>query len=352
MREVASWILAPRTQGLMPGTGGRFGPELPDFQVEEIPAYLPQGEGEHTWVLLQKEGWSTPAAVRVLSRSAGVRERDVGVAGLKDRNAVTVQWASFPPGCSDPASWRLPDGIALREVTRHRNKLRRGHLHGNRFTIRLVDVERPEAAEGIAAWLREEGTWNTFGPQRFGESGENVAQALRWLRGEIHGGNRERFYRAFLPSVLQSAVFNRWVGLRAARGLSAPLPGEVVRLKDTGSHFRIASVDAEMPRWVAGDLLPTGPIFGPKGLQAEDEARALEDEALSELGLSPGELEAMGRLAPGARRDLLLRPDGLSVEPGDGQLTLHFELPAGAYATTVVREFTQGPWSDTRGDDA
>lgn len=349
--SAAPWITSPRFSGEFEGTGGRFGPELEDFKVEEIPAYEPSGLGEHTWVLLEKQGWSTPAALRAIARASGAKERDIGVAGLKDKAAVTRQWVSLPPGISDPDEWQLAEGLRIVKATHHKNKLRRGHLHGNRFHIRLVDVISPSAAAEIAAELTSSGTWNVYGPQRFGEDGDNVAKALAWLRGEVHDKRRQRFYRAFYPSVLQSAVFNAWTALRAARGMSEPLTGEVVRLAGTGSHFRVESPEAELGRWQDRDILSTGPMVGPKGLQATDDALELEREAIQLLGLTGGDVAALADLAPGTRRDLLLTPSGLSYRADGSCLHLSFELPAGSYATTIVREFTQGAWLDSRGDD-
>src|SRR3954470_21861959 len=121
----------------LPAIDAHIGPAPEDFVVDEVPLYPQSGEGEHRYVRIEKRGFTTPAMVRAVTRAAGVDERDVGYAGLKDKHAVTRQWLSLPSKARPPSEWQLPDGIAVVEHTRHGNKLRTGHLLGNRFRIRL-----------------------------------------------------------------------------------------------------------------------------------------------------------------------------------------------------------------------
>ena len=325
--------------------GLRLASEVDAFTVEEVPAYLPVREGPHLWVWLEKEGWATPPAVRALARAAGVPERDLGIAGLKDKVALTRQWVSLPDNARDPASWHLPEGLRVLEVSRHRNKLKRGQLHGNRFRLRFVADQglQVDHLQTLPALVQQRGLINAFGPQRFGVERNNVEQALAWLQRGPSSGPKERFYRSFFPSVLQSFVFQHYAALRVAAGWDRPLRGEVVRLAGTGSFFRVEDVEAEQPRWDKLDLLPTGPLPGAKGVHADDEAAELEHEAWRASGLDrTGILAAIAPLAPGARRDVRLFPEDLRCEGevGGNSLTLSFTLPAGAYATVVAREWT------------
>ncbi|TVR04991.1 MAG: tRNA pseudouridine(13) synthase TruD [Deltaproteobacteria bacterium] len=333
----------------LPGTGGRIGDAPEDFQVDEIPLYEPAGEGEHLYLLLEKRGWNTLDALRVIARAAGVRERDMGSAGMKDRHAVTTQWISLPPGASVPEADRLPEGLRIRTLSRHRNKLRTGHLLGNRFVLRIVDVTHPENAPAIAERLRVRGTWNGFGPQRFGHGGRNVHRALAWLDSLVEEAGRrtKRSQNKLYSSVVQSEVFNRYIHLRIAVGLDRPLRGEVVRLDGTGSHFAVESPEAEAERWSTGDLLPTGPMPGPRGPQPTDDALALEREACLAAGLDEARLGVLASHAPGTRRDLRLPVPDLDLTVDGDVLQLSFPLPAGAYATQVVREFTRSPFLPT-----
>jgi tRNA pseudouridine13 synthase len=152
-----------------------------------------------------------------------------------------------------------------------------------------------------------------------------------------------------LASVIQSEIFNRYAIARLARGGGQLLSGEVVRLEGSRALFVVDSPEQEQARLDAGDLHLTGPIWGPKMKTAQGEALALESEVLASLDLSAESLRALGRSAPGTRRDLLLRPSELSFESlGPRELRVELFLPAGAYASLVVRALTRGePWGRT-----
>jgi tRNA pseudouridine13 synthase len=329
------------------GTFGTIGPEPEDFQVDEVPLYEPCGEGEHLYVRFKKRGWTTRDATRAIADASGAPMNEIGSAGMKDKHAVTTQWISMPARRARPVeSWELPEGISVEESSRHKNKLRTGHLKGNRFRIRLVDVV-PGAlplAERILAELRQRRLPNYFGAQRFGHGARNLEDALAWLEG----GNRRvpPFERKLFSSVVQSEVFNRYVTLRLERGLDAPLLGEVVRLEGTGSHFVVEDTAKELPRWTARDIHPTGPMIGPKMKPARDEALSCEAAAIAATELTEQAREELGRFADGTRRDLTVPIDDAVVSGNEAErtLTLEFFLPSGSYATGLVRELTREPF--------
>jgi tRNA pseudouridine13 synthase len=324
------------------------GPEPEDFLVDEVPLYAASGKGEHQYLHVRKRLLTTPEMVRRVARAAGVNEREVGYAGLKDKHAVTTQWLSlFSKG---PLSTELDvgPGIEILQVTRHDNKLRTGHLLGNRFSITLVGVTDGAAAraEAVVERLRSDGLPNYFGAQRFGHGGRNVADALAWLSRGARG--RNRFEQKLFPSVIQSEIFNRYLSARLALGRQQLLAGEVVRLEGAGAMFRVDDVEKEQPRLAARDLHLTGPMIGPKMRPAGAEALALEQRLAAELGLDDAMLGALGRLAPGARRDLFAPLGDLAIEPvsdrSEPALRLSFTLPAGGYATEVIRQLTHEPF--------
>lgn len=340
--------LAPHTPPLwttaLPGTGGAVGPKLEDFQVDEVPAYVPSGSGEHLYVRVRKRGMTTRDAALSLSRAAGVQERDIGYAGMKDKHGVTSQWLSLPGNAKAPDGWALPPELTLLESSRHGNKLRTGHLRGNRFRIGLTGTA-PGAAENaraILALLAGRGHANYFGTQRFGREGRNLAEALGWLSGsERLPRGRERFLVKLYASVVQAEVFNRYATKRLEAGVERLLSGEVVRLAGAGASFVVKDVEAEAPRLAARDLCLTGPMPGPKMRAAEAAASELEASVLAELGLGEAALKELGRHAPGTRRDLLVPLEDAKVSEETDRLVLEFGLPAGSYATGVVRELTR-----------
>jgi tRNA pseudouridine13 synthase len=337
---------APFTADL-PAPGGSIGPEPEDFQVDEIALFEPEGSGEHVYVLLRKRRWTTPDATRALARAAGIRERDVGSAGLKDKHAVTTQWLSLPATASPAEHWQLPEGLEILRTSRGSRKLRTGQQRGNRFRIRLTGTAEDGLirARTIAARLSELGLPNYFGAQRFGHRGDNLEQALAWLEaGAASSGPRARFLRKLYPSVIQAEIFNRYLGLRLERGTRRLLDGEVVRLDGSNSLFVVTDPEREQPRLIAHDIHPTGPMIGPKMKSAERVALELEQQAAEQLRLTGPARDRLDRLAPGTRRDLIVWPEGLEIQAsGDAGLILSFSLPSGSYATQLIREFTRGP---------
>jgi tRNA pseudouridine13 synthase len=346
----------------------RLGDTEDHFFVSEVPAYEFSGVGEHLFVHIEKRGLATPEALRLIEEMAAIPNGQIGYAGLKDKHAVTRQWLSMM-ATAVPAveTWQLPDSLRVLETARHGNKLRVGHLKGNCFRLGLVDVEAGANADGVAATFLEHlvthGFANIFDAQRFGHDGRNLDIALDWIgRGASRRRVRDRRRRAFLASVVQSELFNRYFARRWQLGFDKLIEGEWVRLDGAGSGFVVEDLEKEQLRLESGDLHLTGPLPGPKMRAADGEAQALEAEVCKELGLDDQAMLTLGTLAPGTRRDLLVRPtDAQWSREGDHEATLSFQLPAGTYATRLLFEMTaqsahlqrasRGPSSSDRSDD-
>jgi tRNA pseudouridine13 synthase len=327
--------------------GGHIGPDPEDFVVDEQPLYSASGQGDHWYVRLRKRGATTLDLRSAVADAAGVHAGDVGYAGMKDKHAVTTQWLSVPVvRAQPPEAWQLPEPFSLLEVSRHNNKLRVGHLTGNRFTIRLVDVGAgaPERLDRFFERFAAHGLTNYFGAQRFGSGQQNLDGALFALRrGRL--GPRAGTRGKFLASVIQSEVFNRYAIERMALGAARLLDGDVVRFSDGRAVFTVEDAEREQPRLERGELRLTGPMVGPKMKASAGEPRRLEQAALDALGLDDTALRALGRWAPGTRRDLQLWPSELAHEPATSGVRVSFALGAGAYASLLIRTLTrQDPW--------
>lgn len=156
----------------VPGTGGVIKQRPEDFLVEEIPLYNPCGEGEHIYLFVQKRGLSTFEMLHILATHFGVQRRDIGFAGLKDKHAITRQVVSIHAPGRKPEDFPSlrDDRIEILWTDLHANKLRRGHLAANRFSIRIRDVKPTDvlrAAKSLAI-LEKTGIANRIGEQRFG----------------------------------------------------------------------------------------------------------------------------------------------------------------------------------------
>ena len=193
-----NWSHLPPVSSHLPATSGKIRTRLEDFVVTEVPSYLPQRHGAHAYAFVEKRGLTTHDLVSHL-RSQGVSMKNVGVAGLKDKYAVTRQWISVPEN-----AWQALetldtlDGVRILEMSRHRNKLRIGHLVANQFeiTVRSPVVDWETRATAILSHLEKHGLPNYFGSQRFGRFNSNVIDAMRLLRGEKVPGGRglHRFF--------------------------------------------------------------------------------------------------------------------------------------------------------------
>src|SRR3989338_5868353 len=77
-----------RTQGI----GGRIRGLVEDFAVEEIPKEVP-GEGNmQFW--MEKRNWDNNLALRAIAKTLHCSASRIGVAGTKDKRAVTKQRVS------------------------------------------------------------------------------------------------------------------------------------------------------------------------------------------------------------------------------------------------------------------
>jgi tRNA pseudouridine13 synthase len=328
-----------------------FTPSPDRFIVEEIPAYTPSGEGTHTFLWLEKRGLTTFDAIALIARAFGVQARDVGYAGMKDKQATTRQWLSVPGLDPERALAFAEGGVRILTAARHGNKLRTGHLRGNRFEVVLAGAATDDEIAALRARFDEasaRGVPNRYGEQRFGADATNSARGLALLRGERQERDKRR--RKLMLSALQSAVFNRTLELRATRGaLTDVIQGDVLKKTDTGGLFVSTEPAVDQRRVDAGELCPTAPLPGGREIEPPPgtPARALEDEAIAGVGATREDFEKYGRDLPGARRPVLLRISeaAFSEEPAtDGDtraVRLRFTLPAGGYATVVVAAVTQ-----------
>ncbi len=314
-----------------------FKTRLEDFQVIEQLPFALDGAGEHLWLWVEKRGANTEWVARQLARWAGVRPRDVGTAGLKDRHGVTRQWFSiWLPGRAEPESLPEIEGVRVLEQVRHGRKLQTGALSGNRFVITLRNVAGDRSAiDARLQQLATEGFPNYFGLQRFGRDGANWARALAWVSTgmpRIKPAQRSRHL-----SVLRSGAFNQVLAARVQQGSwNRFMVGDVLQLDGSERVFADDGSAELALRVQQKDLHPTGPLPGETPSLAQGEVLALEQAVLA-----PMELEPVWRATrmKSARRALRAVPQELTWAWLDAHtLQLHFFLPAGRYATALLRE--------------
>lgn len=384
----------------VPGTGGTLREDPDDFFVEEIPLYTPCGEGEHLYLTVEKRGITTFDLLQRLSRALQVPEREIGYAGLKDARATTRQTVSIP-GASPEHALALPlDGVRILEARRHRNKLRLGHLAGNRFVIRIRNVHEggKERAERVLQHLRTTGVPNVFGEQRYGSlanshrtgrallrgvfeeaarhivgdpaditdprwregaerfRSDDLAGALEVLPGRMRDERRmivalqegkshreavlglpRKLLRLYL-SAYQSSLFDRMVAMRLDT-LGILWPGDLAFKHANGACFLVTDPAAEQPRADRFEISPSGPLFGYKMTMAQAQTGLLEEALLEKEKIRPEDFRLSGGLGmEGERRPLRVPLEEAHVQEEGGDLVVRFPLPRGSYATSVLRE--------------
>ncbi|HEX6241670.1 MAG TPA: tRNA pseudouridine(13) synthase TruD, partial [Polyangiales bacterium] len=235
------------------------------------------------------------------------------------------------------------EGVRVLTSTRHGNKLRTGHLRGNRFTLRLTEVPEghEQHANACLALLAQRGLPNYYGSQRFGHGGRNLLAG----HGMVVLGQRppqKPFLRKLYMSALQSGLFNLWLGARMQGDqFDRPLAGDVLRKEDTGGLFLCSDPQTDAERSETWEISITGPMFGSRMKSPTDTPLALESELLARWGVDGACLKRAEKYGEGTRRAARVRPLGAHCERIETDLLLRFELPKGSYATVLVEELTK-----------
>jgi len=310
--------------------------------------YPPSGSGAHRYLQIEKRLCNTEDLAGSLAKALEIPRREVGYAGRKDRVAVTRQWFSVPLAAEERLqAWEHPGAeVVARDL--HSEKLRLGELAGNRFSLRVREIDEGAAREA-AGRLEDSprrGLANRFGRQRFGRDGKNAERGARILESGRLRGHRQT--ARLMLSALQSAVFNRVLELRPAPIDQLDI-GDVAWVHRTGETFLVTD-SVEVEQLEDFRLSPTGPMFGSKMMWARGEAAEIESQAMRDLGLNdPRRLDLpRGIKLYGGRRPLRVQPTRVSAQWLDGVLEVGFDLPAGSYATVLLEQilpsgFVEGP---------
>ncbi|MCF6200804.1 MAG: tRNA pseudouridine(13) synthase TruD [Hydrogenimonas sp.] len=339
-----------------------------DFVVTEIPLYTFSNEGEHLVLKIRKKSLTTWQMVDILSSHLGIKARDIGYAGLKDKDAMTIQYISLNRKYEERAKEFSHPQIKVIESFYHSNKIRTGHLKGNRFFIRLKKVNPTDAKkiESLLEWIGKNGMPNYFGYQRFGREGDNYKIAQEIIEGKRRVRDRKR--RDFLISAYQSHLFNLWLSKRveisrifdglklkelkqifewndevikkvAGEGHFFKLfPGDVASHYPHGKLFTIGNIKSESKRMQNREISPTGPLSGIKVKHSTGIAWEIEKEFIKDVP------------AQGSRRYAWIWPEDIEgrYKDREAHFELNFTLPKGSYATVLLEMVANRPIMEDR----
>lgn len=324
----------------------RSAPE--DFIVDEELSFTPTGAGEHLLLQVEKIGQNTQYVGKQIAEAAGIKSRLVSYAGLKDRHAITRQWFCLPVPIKQELNyqdWQI-EGVRILQSVRHQRRLKIGSIKQNHFRLRLRNVS--DAAElEQRLQLISAGVPNYYGEQRFGRDGGNLQLAEHLFRG---GSISDRQIRGLALSASRSMLFNQQVSQRLQQlGFLTLLPGSVVQLDGSGSVFQVDPLDSEIQRRLQEqDIHPTAILPGIGKILEQDQALAWQQQQLA-----PWQHWVDGLVALNVnteRRSVRLVPKALSYQWQHDTLELSFALPAGCFATSVLRELVN--YQDIRRDIA
>ncbi len=334
-----------------------------DFVVTEIPLYEFSGQGEHLILKVRKKGLTTWQMLGIFSSHLGIKAKEIGYAGLKDKDAMTLQYISLNKKYEKRLENFSHDQIKIVERTYHNNKIRMGHLKGNRFFIRLKKVGKTDAAkiDSLLKWIAENGSPNYFGYQRFGRDGDNYETAKRLIEGRVKIRDKKR--RDFLISAYQSHLFNLWLSKRIEisrlfDSLSVDelkrlfvwgdetikqvkreahffrmLPGDIASHYPHGKLFEVEDLKEESLRFNNRHISPTGLLCGDRVKHAADIAWVVEKEFVEDVP------------AQGSRRYAWIWPEEIEgvYKEQVAHYELHFTLPKGSYATILLEMIANRP---------
>jgi len=329
-----------------------------DFVVTEIPLYEFSGEGEHLVLKIRKKDLATWDALEIIAKFVGCKSRDIGYAGLKDKNAMTVQSISIHKQYEEKLKTFNHPNIKILGTTYHNNKIKVGHLKGNSFFIRLkrvnvIDCRKIQSAlESIVNF----GMPNYFGFQRFGIDGDNYKKGKAIIDGELK--EKRRNLKQMYINAYQSHLFNSWLSKRIEisklvdafepkeiyEKLNLPLDvvkrmkkqkhplkimtGDLLSHYPFGKIFTIEDLETESEKFFQRDRVPTGLLSGKRVKNSVDLAYEIEKEFEAPTG------------EDGARRFAWVFPSDVesNYKEDKNWMELKFTLPKGCYATELIAE--------------
>lgn len=337
--------------------------QLNDFKVTEKLSFEPNGEGEHDFLFVEKEGLNTAYVAEEIAKFAKLPLRNVSYAGRKDKFASTQQWFGVYFGKKEHLDWAnfsLP-GLRVLKQTKNQRKLRLGTIESNAFEIRLRNISdlQEQKLQQRLTEIQQKGVPNYFGNQRFGERikadgsvelGGNLQLAAKLIQGEAI---RNRNKRSMAISALRSWLFNHFVSQRLAIQGFNLVDGDVLILRGSNSFFvhdlaieqQKRQLENEEPndaikstvrRLAERDILFSAPMWGLGRLDSTSAAFTIETQISEEYPDICENLEELGLNQQ--RRPAFIFPDALAYEIVEKDLILRFTLPSGCFATSVLRE--------------
>jgi tRNA pseudouridine13 synthase len=311
------------------------------LSIDEIPLYVPSGDGEHTYAWVEIQGAPTQQIVADLSELSGVPKEDIGFSETKPVQALAKQFFSLPGDVTASLKDKSKAHFKVLDVNRHRNKLKAGHLLGNQFRIVIESksVKAEKSAQAIMKRLQTEGLPNFFESDFFGEQGEDGKHGFDLLAKQERIANAEAKHQF---EAFQALVFNQTLATRMEfEALNRVELGDVMQKVSSGGLFIVENREDEMKRYKTFETATTGPLLGYKMVEALGDQGRYERKLFEELKLDLPKFKALGKAAIGARRPLRVPVHMPMVQAIEGGVAITFMLPAGTHLSVLIDELVR-----------
>lgn len=319
-----------------PMASGIFKAQAEDFKVYEALGFELSAEGEHVWLYVEKRGQNTLDLCKEIAAKLNISPKQISYSGLKDKHAITRQWLSICTAKEMNYLALVLDKANVLIAKRHTHKLKRGAHRANEFEIVLRDISRPKALDKALGRIEKHAVPNYFGEQRFGNSGNNIKQAVRMFSGALKVG---RHQRGLYLSAARAYLFNEVLSERVSRQIwNKGIQGDVMMLAGSNSFFQTDAIDDVLEKRLAEfDIHPSIPLWGKGSLATSFEAHKLESDIIRQYPQLTAGLESYG-LRQQRRASRLIVQALEHVWLNKTTLKIKFSLVRGAFATTVLRQ--------------
>ncbi|MFH1275687.1 MAG: tRNA pseudouridine(13) synthase TruD [Candidatus Woesearchaeota archaeon] len=144
-----------------------------DFIVKEISNLKLENSGKYLYFKLKKKERNTMDAIKEIAKKLNIREKNIGFAGSKDRQAVTEQLISIFGKSKESVLTTKINNVSLEYLGNAHQPISLGDLEGNYFEIVVRDLDETINIDDKIKLIP-----NYFDEQRFSQNNVKIGKHL------------------------------------------------------------------------------------------------------------------------------------------------------------------------------
>jgi len=329
-----------------------FKQAIDNFKVIENNDFKFVKKGDFKLIKVTKRGVSTIELIEYLSEVFKINKKNIGYAGLKDKNATTIQYLTLPKNLN-VKKFNNSNRVSLQELGIVKEPLKIGNLKSNSFEIKIkLNEQNYKLLQNALNEIKLQGMPNFFGEQRFGKISDSIKKGKKInLFGK--GGKNQR--SLIVLGSYQAYYFNLWLKkrieisklidsgknilnlsptlfkfLQEQNLIFKLLPGDILilRKKNKKIYETAYNLQDAFYKFNKKIALPSGVLFGNSVIFAKSVAGKIEREFIDR------EFSAL----KGTRREAWIFIKDLSCTFKNNTAILKFTLPPGSYATVLLEQ--------------